>query len=142
MHANVFRCRPISEVGAEQMLLDTHALRTTLLQTAQEAASSSGARGGAAADGGTPASSSVAASPGQAPAPPQQQQRQPPPAAYLKILGRGVQRVEQVLKVVMRPHEPAGGIVETYITLFPDGDAAMLQRILELKTTEISQEVT
>lgn len=29
--ANLYKCRPISEVGAEQLLLDTHALKTALL---------------------------------------------------------------------------------------------------------------
>ncbi|KAJ1551222.1 Vacuolar protein sorting-associated protein 53 [Nowakowskiella sp. JEL0078] len=31
-HGNIFKCKPISEVGAEQMLLDTHALKTILIQ--------------------------------------------------------------------------------------------------------------
>ncbi len=30
--SSIFKCRPISEVGAEQMLLDTHALKTILIK--------------------------------------------------------------------------------------------------------------
>jgi hypothetical protein len=31
-HANIFRCKRISETGAQQMLLDTHAVKTLLLE--------------------------------------------------------------------------------------------------------------
>ncbi|KAJ3236735.1 Vacuolar protein sorting-associated protein 53 [Chytriomyces hyalinus] len=57
----------------------------------------------------------------------------PPPAAFLKILGRGVLKIEQVLKVVLRAHEPPAGIVETFVLLFPEGDVNAFQKILDLK---------
>ncbi|KAI8851914.1 Vps53-like protein [Chytridium lagenaria] len=101
-HANIFRCKPISEVGAEQMLLDTHALKTILVQMTNA--------------GADPAD-----------------QKQPPPPAYLKLLGKGVLRVEQLLKVILRSHDPPSAIVETYILLFPEGDATQFQKILDLK---------
>ncbi|KAI9356191.1 Vps53-like protein [Zopfochytrium polystomum] len=118
-HSNIFKCRPISEVGAEQMLLDTHALKTALIQMAQifNATPSAGGGGG---DKSEP--------------------KQPLPATYLKILGRGVLRVEQLLKVVLRTHEPPSGIVETFILLFPDGDYQQLQKILELKGLKRSEQ--
>ncbi|KAJ3027828.1 UNVERIFIED_CONTAM: Vacuolar protein sorting-associated protein 53 [Siphonaria sp. JEL0065] len=106
-HASIYRCRPISEVGAEQLLLDTHALKTILIQMT------------------TVGSHSELS--------PTSDAKVPPPAAFLKILGKGVLKVEQLLKVVLRSHEPATGIVETYVMLFPDGDSTAFQKILELK---------
>ncbi|KAI9337934.1 Vps53-like protein [Obelidium mucronatum] len=106
-HASIYRCRPISEVGAEQLLLDTHALKTILIQMT------------------TVGSHSELS--------PTSDAKVPPPAAFLKILGKGVLKVEQLLKVVLRSHEPVSGIVETFIMLFPDGDSTAFQKILELK---------
>ncbi|KAJ3206943.1 Vacuolar protein sorting-associated protein 53, partial [Dinochytrium kinnereticum] len=100
-HNNIFRCKPISEVGAEQMLLDTHALKTILVQMTHAGADPS--------------------------------DRQPPPPAYLKLLGKGVLKVEQLLKVILRSHDPPSTIVETYILLFPEGDAVQFQKILDVK---------
>ncbi|KAJ3298080.1 Vacuolar protein sorting-associated protein 53 [Borealophlyctis nickersoniae] len=97
---NIFRCKPINEVGAEQMLLDTHALKTILIQM-----TNIGAEGPA----------------------------QPPPATYVKLLNKGVTKVEQLLKVVLRPYEPVEGIVETYLLLFNDHSVANFQRVVELK---------
>ncbi|KAJ3333115.1 Vacuolar protein sorting-associated protein 53 [Blyttiomyces sp. JEL0837] len=108
-HTTIFKCRPISEVGAEQMLLDTHALKTALVQITQIGGDSSEAK-------------------------------QPPPATYMKILGKGVLKVEQLLKVVLRSHEPPSAIVETYILLFPDGDSQYFQKILELKGLKRSEQ--
>ncbi|KAJ3056157.1 Vacuolar protein sorting-associated protein 53 [Rhizophlyctis rosea] len=96
---NIFKCKPISEVGAEQMLLDTHALKTILLQMAN-----------------------IGAEPGTQ-----------PPSTYLKLLNKGVTKVEQLLKVVLRPYEPVEGIVETYLLLFNDYSIANFQKVLELK---------
>ncbi|KAJ3044469.1 Vacuolar protein sorting-associated protein 53 [Rhizophlyctis rosea] len=96
---NIFKCKPISEVGAEQMLLDTHALKTILLQMAN-----------------------IGAEPGTQ-----------PPSTYLKLLNKGVTKVEQLLKVVLRPYEPVEGIVETYLLLFHDYSVANFQKVLELK---------
>ncbi|KAJ3413185.1 Vacuolar protein sorting-associated protein 53 [Chytridiales sp. JEL 0842] len=101
-HANIFKCRYISEVGAEQMLLDTHALKTVLIEMTYIGNDTAEAR-------------------------------QPPPPTYMKILGKGILKVEQLLKVILRPHDPPAAIVETYILLFPEGDAASFQKILELK---------
>ena len=51
----------------------------------------------------------------------------------MKILSKGVTKIDQLLKVVMRPHDPANMIVETYLMLFTDHSALGLQKILELK---------
>ncbi|KAJ3139392.1 Vacuolar protein sorting-associated protein 53 [Physocladia obscura] len=114
-HASIFRCKPISEVGAEQLLLDTHALKTILIQMTN-----------------TPASVGIQHS-DLSPATSGSPDKVPPPAAFLKILGKGVLKVEQLLKVVLRSVDPPAGIVETYILLFPDGDSTGFQKILDLK---------
>ncbi|KAJ3393548.1 Vacuolar protein sorting-associated protein 53 [Entophlyctis sp. JEL0112] len=114
-YSSIFRCKPISEVGAEQLLLDTHSLKTVLIQ--MSSTTSAPDRQASLSPTGTP-------------------DKTPPPPAFLKILARGVQKIEQLLKVVLRSHEPAAGIVETYILLFAadgGGDSTMLQKILDLK---------
>ncbi|KAJ3235185.1 Vacuolar protein sorting-associated protein 53 [Chytriomyces hyalinus] len=118
-YACMYRCRPISEVGAEQLLLDTHALKTVLIQMTQIASSS--------------AAGTHDLSPTLMMATSATESKTPPPAAFLKILGRGVLKIEQVLKVVLRAHEPPAGIVETFVLLFPEGDVNAFQKILELK---------
>ncbi|KAJ3021483.1 Vacuolar protein sorting-associated protein 53 [Thoreauomyces humboldtii] len=96
---NITRCKPISEVGAEQMLLDTQALKTILVQLSN--INSEG-----------PAH---------------------PPAIYLKIVSKAITRIEQLLKVVLRPYQPVEGIVETYLMLFGDPGIGSFQKVLELK---------
>nr|KAJ3412643.1 Vacuolar protein sorting-associated protein 53 [Polyrhizophydium stewartii] len=98
--ANIYKCRPLSEVGAEQMLLDTHALKNILTEM-----STLGADPPAAA----------------------------PPAAYVKILAKGITKIEQLLKVVLRPQDPPDIIVDTYNLLYADYSIGNFQKILELK---------
>ncbi|TPX70634.1 hypothetical protein SpCBS45565_g01703 [Spizellomyces sp. 'palustris'] len=95
----IFRCKPVSEIGAEQMLLDTHALKTIFIQMAN-------------INSDTPSQ---------------------PPATYVKIVTKAVTKVEQLLKVVLRPYQPVEGIVETYLLLFNDHSLTNFQKALELK---------
>ncbi|KAI8924441.1 Vps53-like protein [Entophlyctis helioformis] len=97
--ANIYKCRPLSEVGAEQMLLDTHSLKNILLEMSTLGAD-----------------------------PPTQ-----PPPAYVKILSKGISKVEQLLKVVLRPQDPPDILVDTYNLLYQDYNTANFQKILELK---------
>ncbi|KAI8819643.1 Vps53-like protein [Fimicolochytrium jonesii] len=99
-YSNITRCKPISEVGAEQMLLDTHALKTIFIQVAN-----------INSDG----------------------EKEKTPAIYLKIVTKAVTKVEQLLKVVLRPYQPVDGIVETYMLLFNDTSVSNFQKVLELK---------
>ncbi|KAI8814119.1 Vps53-like protein [Cladochytrium replicatum] len=98
-HGSIFKCRPISEVGAEQMLLDTHALKTILTQMIN-----------------VNSEESVA-----------------PPQTYIKILTKGVSRVEQLLKVVMNPVDPPEQLISTYMALFNDPSVANFIKAIELK---------
>ncbi|KXS19711.1 hypothetical protein M427DRAFT_52599 [Gonapodya prolifera JEL478] len=97
---NIYRCKPISEVGAEQMLLDTHAIKSTLTQLPNMGSD-------------TPST---------------------PPTTYVKLVAKGVSRVETLLKIVMTPNEPLEGFLENYLLLSSqDSNLANFQRVLELK---------
>jgi hypothetical protein len=93
------RCKPLSEVGAEQMLLDTHSLNNILVAMTMIGA----------------------------------EEKSQPPTSFMKILGKGVAKIDQLLKVAMRPHDPPDLIVETYLMLFSDHSALGFQKIIELK---------
>jgi len=97
---NIYKCKPISEVGAEQMLLDTHALRTILVQMTNIGQD-------------TPSQ---------------------PPMIYMKLLAKGVSRVEMLLKTIMIPSEPADGLVDRYMMMYA-GEVSVtgFQKILDLK---------
>ncbi|RKO92694.1 hypothetical protein BDK51DRAFT_30825 [Blyttiomyces helicus] len=88
------------------MLLDTHSVKTILIQMTNIHAE-------------TPA---------------------PPSAAYLKLLGKGVAKIEQLLKVVLRPFEPVEGLVETYMLLFNDPSVSNFQKVVELKGLKRAEE--
>ncbi|KAH9299234.1 hypothetical protein KI387_030916, partial [Taxus chinensis] len=93
-HLNIYKCKHISEAGAQQMLLDTHAVKTILLEVPSIGGQS-------------------AASPG-----------------YTKFVGREMGKAEALLKVILSPME---SVADTYRALLPEGTAADLQRILDLK---------
>ena len=42
-------------------------------------------------------------------------------------------RIESMLKVMLKPHDPPDGLVEHYILLFADNNIGNFQRIVELK---------
>ncbi|CAG8586437.1 16596_t:CDS:10 [Dentiscutata erythropus] len=93
------KCKPISEVGAEQMLLDVHALKTSLLEMPTMGMEN-------------PA---------------------PPPPTFIKIVNKGISKVETILKTVLTPHDPPEGLVENYILLIADKNISNFQKILEIK---------
>ncbi|KAJ3271836.1 Vacuolar protein sorting-associated protein 53 [Terramyces sp. JEL0728] len=93
------RCRPMSEVGAEQMLLDTHSINSILVAMTMLGI----------------------------------EEKTQPPASFTKILARGIARIDNLLKVALRPIDPPEAIVETYFLLFTDPNVNELQKILELK---------
>ncbi|CAM0142840.1 Vacuolar protein sorting-associated protein 53 [Umbelopsis sp. WA50703] len=97
--ANIARCRPISEVGAEQMLLDTHALKTTIMDMTFM---------------GTEDSVAV-------------------PTTFAKLVNRGFNRIELILKTVMTPPDPVDGFIESYVFLIADKSLANFHKIMDLK---------
>ena len=105
--SQLYRCRPVGTVGAEQLLLDTHSLKTVLLDL-PNLAESSGQQNRAAAT-------------------------RKAPAAFTKVVVKGMTRAEMILKVVMSPADPLDGFVEQYIRLVQDPDLAELGKLLEMK---------
>jgi len=105
--SQLYRCRPVGTVGAEQLLLDTHSLKTVLLDL-PNLAEASGQQNRAAAT-------------------------RKAPAAFTKVVVKGMTRAEMILKVVMSPADPLDGFVEQYIRLVQDPDLAELGKLLEMK---------
>ncbi|KAF3548745.1 hypothetical protein DY000_02010320 [Brassica cretica] len=111
-YANIFRCKQLSEAGAQQvslrtrissicmtlilsvMLLDTQAMKTILLEIPSLARQTSTA------------------------------------ASYSKFVSREMSRAEALLKVILSPID---SVADTYRALFPEGTPMEFQRILELK---------
>ncbi|KAI8905961.1 Vps53-like protein [Gorgonomyces haynaldii] len=98
-HQNIFKCKPLSETGAEQMLLDMHSLKNVLTDM------------------------SILGD----------EEKKQPSSTFLKILNKSISKIEQLLKVVLRPQDPAEALVETYNLLYSDYDLQMFTKILELK---------
>ncbi|CAG8488671.1 3009_t:CDS:10 [Ambispora gerdemannii] len=96
---NLTKCKPISEIGAEQLLLDIHALKTSILEI--------------------PTLGIVNPA--------------PPPTTFVKIVNKGISKIETILKLVLTPHEPPDGLVSNYILLIGDRNPANIQKILDLK---------
>ncbi|KAI9012778.1 Vps53-like protein [Gaertneriomyces semiglobifer] len=97
-YGNVWKCKPVSEIGAEQLLLDTQALRTVFIEV------------GKMGDG-------------------------PIPTTFTKLLTKLTMRLDQLLKVVLRPVSPVEGIIETYFLLYGEKERNVdsLRGILDLK---------
>ncbi|AAG27871.1 unknown protein [Arabidopsis thaliana] len=111
-YANIFRCKQLSETGAQQstselprmmfhvknsvyqMLLDTQAVKSILLEIPSLARQTSTA------------------------------------ASYSKFVSREMSRAEALLKVILSPID---SVADTYRALFPEGTPMEFQRILELK---------
>ncbi|KAE9448027.1 hypothetical protein C3L33_20066, partial [Rhododendron williamsianum] len=116
-YLNIFKCKQISETGAQQMLLDTQAIKTILLDIpplGRQASSSSlclslhlvydilfnfsGQTSGA--------------------------------SNYSKFVSREMSKAEALLKVILSPID---SVADTYRALLPEGTPSEFQRILELK---------
>lgn len=112
--SQIYRCRPVGTVGAEQLLLDTHSLKTVLLELPNLAEVGS--------QQVRPAAGRKA------------------PQAFTKVVVKGMTRTEMILKVVMSPSEPAPAFVEQYIRLVQDPDMTELGKLLEMKGLRRSEQ--
>jgi len=101
---NIHKCKRISEMGVNQMLLDTTALKTLMLKLPLL---------------GEPPSS-LTESTGANVAPP----------SYLKFVEREMKKVETTLKLVQTPNEM---LIMRFKRMWPDGKGADLQKILMMK---------
>ncbi|RKP36770.1 vacuolar protein sorting 53 [Dimargaris cristalligena] len=97
------RCRQISEVGAEQMLLDIQATKTILLEMPSMGMDN----------------------------PP------PPPSLFVKLVNKGVSRIEAILKAILAPQEPISAMVDNFLLLFPDATLGGFQVVLDLKASHL-----
>jgi len=102
--SNLYKCKPVGTVGAEQLLLDTHSLKTVLVDLP------SLVEAGQVKPVGRKA-----------------------PQAFTKVVVKGMTRAEMILKVVMSPLEPARAFVEQYVRLVQDTDSAELSKLLDMK---------
>ena len=126
----VMRQKRISESGSQQLLLDAYTLKALLLQlhsldSAKAPSGSKGAGGAGTSDKASTASSSSSATAGGAGA-----GRAPAPAMFVKLVTAKVCHIEAVLKLVGTPE---GTLVERFKIMWPEGTAADLQSLMQLK---------
>jgi len=111
--SNLYKCKPVGTVGAEQLLLDTHSLKTVLVDLPSLVEAGQVKLVGRKA-----------------------------PQAFTKVVVKGMTRAEMILKVVMSPLEPARAFVEQYVRLVQDTDGAELSKLLEMKGVKRSDQST
>ncbi|KAK4242703.1 Vps53-like protein [Achaetomium macrosporum] len=104
---NVVQCRPVCEVGAEQMLLDKYVLTKSLenLLSYHNKPSSSG------------------------PSAPNPQ----PPAGFVKRVNQAMTRIDPLLKTLQVWPSPPEGLVQAYLIHIGDRSDTNFRKILELK---------
>lgn len=56
-----------------------------------------------------------------------------PPSSYMKVVLKGMTKAENILKVVMTPHEPDRTFVDQFLRLLPESDVSEFQKILDMK---------
>ncbi len=112
------------KVGAEQLLLDAHSIKTLLLDLPSIGSGAAAAAAAAAASGKQAAAAVAAAA---------SSQNRKAPASYTKIVVKGMTRVEMTLKVVMSSDMPTEQFVEQFVKLVPDADLAEFQKVLDMK---------
>jgi len=99
----LYKCKPLSTVGAEQLLLDTHSIKTVLMDLPNicETAAIKPSRKA--------------------------------PAVFTKVVIKGMTRAEMILKVVMSHADPPSVFIEQYIRLIQDPDTVELGKLLDMK---------
>ncbi|KAJ2394345.1 Vacuolar protein sorting-associated protein 53, partial [Coemansia sp. RSA 2559] len=104
--AAIANAGPISEVGAEQLLLDAQALKSAL-----QGMPTMGLAAAAAAD--------------------RDAYRAPP--AYARIVAQRIGNIEATLKAVLAPSDPPDALVDRFLLLFPAAPKDTFLQILNLK---------
>ncbi|KAJ2863084.1 Vacuolar protein sorting-associated protein 53, partial [Coemansia aciculifera] len=111
--AAINTCGQISEVGAEQLLLDAQALKSTLLGMPLM---------GADRD--------------------ETEKKAQLPTAYTKIVTQGVGQIEALLKAILAPSDPPDALVDRFILLFPKTPRETFQQILNIKGVKPADQPT
>ncbi|KAJ1962448.1 Vacuolar protein sorting-associated protein 53 [Dispira parvispora] len=63
-----------------------------------------------------------------------------PPTRFVKLVNKGVSRVEAVLKTILAPQEPVASIVENFLLLFPEATLGSFYVVLDLKGLKKSEQ--
>ncbi|KAI1363891.1 Vps53-like protein [Xylaria arbuscula] len=111
--ANIVQCRPVSEVGAEQMLLDKYVLTKAFENLLSYHNKTS------------PSSSSSSAPPNN--------NNPPPPAGFIKRVNNTMTRIDPLLKTLQVRPSPPEGLVQAYLIHIGDRSDTNFKKILELK---------
>ncbi|KAL2147172.1 hypothetical protein VTI28DRAFT_127 [Corynascus sepedonium] len=111
---NVVQCRPVGEVGAEQMLLDKYVLTKSLENLLSYHNTSPSTT--------TTTSSASAAAPQKA-----------PPAGFVKRVNQAMTRVDPLLKTLQVRPSPPEGLVQAYLIHIGDRSDTNFRKILDLK---------
>jgi len=132
----IMRQKRISESGSQQLLLDAYTIKTLLLQLHSLDASTAvhkGGGGGSGSGGGSGAGA-AAAGPGASDAGASGANGTGKPAAapamFVKLVTSKVGHIETILKLVGTPE---GTFVERFKIMWPEGTAADLQALMQLK---------
>lgn len=54
---------------------------------------------------------------------------------FAKLVNRGFNKIELILKTIMTPPDPIDGFIESYIFLIADKSLSNFQKIMELKAS-------
>lgn len=130
---NVARCKPISEISAEQMLLDLYVVKDSFLllpflTDSRLATKTASLAAPTTATAAVASASSLSLD------------ETKPSNAYSRHVSRSLNRVEIVLKVILTVSEPANGLVQNYIYLIGDRSISNFTKILDLKGISRSQQ--
>ncbi|KAJ2159819.1 Vacuolar protein sorting-associated protein 53 [Coemansia sp. RSA 552] len=128
-YATISACPRISEVGAEQLLLDAQALKSVLVRLPVLAVADDDDDGDDGEDAGKGGAGKGAA------------ERRPPPA-YARIVAKGVGRIEALLKAILVPCDPADALVGRFLLLFPAAPRDVFRLVLRLKGVAPSEHPT
>lgn len=108
---SVMKCRKVSQVATQQLLLDVYALKTLFLQLPVI-----GQESGSLSSSSTPLI----------------------PARYTKFVTHEFQKVESVLKLIGTPNEM---LVESFKIMWPEGNADDFQSIMNMKGLKKSEQL-
>ncbi|XP_065320157.1 vacuolar protein sorting-associated protein 53 homolog isoform X2 [Gordionus sp. m RMFG-2023] len=126
----LYKCKPVGMVGAEQLLLDTHSLKTVLLELPSLGAFNSNSSSLSVSNSYSNFSSLSNQGQGQSGI----NVKKLPPVSFTKIVVKGMTKAEMILKVVMTPHQDSVPLfVENCLKLLPDLEGIEFQKILDIK---------
>ncbi|KAH6853535.1 Vps53-like protein [Chaetomium sp. MPI-CAGE-AT-0009] len=114
---NIVQCRPVCEVGAEQMLLDKYVLTKSFENLLSYHNTST-------------ATTTALSSPSSPSFPPPQN---PPPAGFVKRVNQSMTRIDPLLKTLQVRPSPPEGLVQAYLIHIGDRSDTNFRKILELK---------